>query len=276
MTTTTLTPMVSVPTANALTEVTASGKVKRTSLMSPDRLGFGLSVIGLVMAIMVSSIVFSFAALTYAASWTGNEQWTWPLAALTIDGAIIAYTATYAVFRWRGDTARRTLIFLASFTLVSVSMNFAHTASFWEWDFSSRESQFGVFMASIIPLAALASAEEVIRMAFARKTRDGQIVGVVAQVDLDAIAQQQADGSVVPLLMDRTPEPAPLAAAPVAEPTAPQALGHTGGVPVDYTAPATVTAEPEPTLRRRPDSPSLVLLSQDARDAAAQLGVAGE
>ncbi|PPF23108.1 DUF2637 domain-containing protein [Rathayibacter rathayi] len=139
---------------------------RRTATISPDRWYVGASAIVLVGLIMAASYVFSFTAITEAAAWTGNPAPTHWLAAVFIDGAIVTYTITYAVFRSRGERARQSLFFLYLFTAVSVAVNAAHSASFWDWDFAEPQAQFGVLIAVAAPVAALLASEEVVRLAF--------------------------------------------------------------------------------------------------------------
>lgn len=141
---------------------------RRTATISPDRWYVGVSAIVLVGLIMAASYVFSFTAITEAAAWTGNPAPTHWLAAVFIDGAIVTYTITYAVFRSRGERARRSLFFLYLFSAVSVAVNAAHSASFWDWDFADPQAQFGVLIAVAAPVAALLASEEVVRLAFQR------------------------------------------------------------------------------------------------------------
>ena len=174
-----------------------STTTKRTATMSPDRLWVGISAIALVTIIMLASYVFSFNAITEAAAWTGNPQSTHWLAAVFIDGAILTYTLSYAVFRWRGDVSKRTLIILYVFTGISVAVNFAHTASFWDWDFTSKEAIFGVLIAITAPTAALFASEEVVRLAF---TKHGDVAAAAA------VAEPEVEPE--PLVVADEPAPA--------------------------------------------------------------------
>ncbi len=144
---------------------------RKTALISPDRLFVGVMAIALVSIIMLASYVFSFTAVTEAATWTGTPDAVHWLAAVFIDGAILTYTLSYAVFRWRGEDGRRTLAFLYLFTAISTVLNFAHTAQYWNWDFTRNPAWFGALIAVAAPVAALLSSEEVVRLAFAGKKR---------------------------------------------------------------------------------------------------------
>lgn len=142
---------------------------QHTGQLNPDRRYVAIGAIVLVMVVMLASMVFSFTAITESAAWTGNPSWTHVLAAVFIDGAIITYSVSYAVFRWRGEPGKRTLAFLYGFTFLSVVVNFAHAAHYWEWSLTTYEAWFGVIIAIAAPVAAVLAAEEVVRMAFARR-----------------------------------------------------------------------------------------------------------
>ncbi|MBF4459458.1 DUF2637 domain-containing protein [Pseudoclavibacter sp. VKM Ac-2867] len=144
----------------------APSKVLRAARISPDRYGVGAFAILLIIMIMGASYVFSYAAIAEAAIWTGipsSVQW---LAPVFIDGAILGYTLSLAILRWRRESVMRTMLVLCGFTAVSVAINFAHAASYWEWDFTQREAWFGALIAVGAPLAALFSAEEITRLIF--------------------------------------------------------------------------------------------------------------
>jgi len=147
----------------------------RTAQISPDRFWVGVLAIVLVTVIMLASYIFSFTAIAEAGAWTGVPQGVHWLAAIFIDGAILTYTVSLAVFQAREESRRvlrRTRFFLYAFTAASVVLNFAHTGSFWTWDYSQMEAWFGSLMAVSAPLAALAASEEVVRLAFAKPKSD--------------------------------------------------------------------------------------------------------
>lgn len=151
--------------------MSAPARTVRNAQISPDRLWVGVLAIGLVTVIMLASYVFSFTAIADAGAWTGVPVGVHWLAAIFIDGAILTYTVSLAVFQAREEpkrVMRRTRFFLYAFTAASVALNFAHTGSFWAWDFSQMEAVFGSLMAISAPLAALAASEEVVRLAFAK------------------------------------------------------------------------------------------------------------
>lgn len=144
---------------------------KRTAQIDADRFWVGVLAIVLVTIIMTASYVFSFAAIAEAGGWTGASlQIAW-LAAVFVDGPILTYTISLVVKERRGESRaglRLTRIFLYAFTATSVALNFAHTGSYWKWDYTSTEAWFGSLMAVAAPLAALAASEEVVRLAFAK------------------------------------------------------------------------------------------------------------
>lgn len=147
----------------------------RTAQISPDRWFVGVAAIVLVVLIMGASYVFSYVAIAEAGEWTGVPGGIHWIAPIFIDGAILTYTLSLAVFQARGAprrTIRRTYATLWGFTLLSVVLNFAHTGSYWRWDFSQHEAWFGCLIAVAAPIAALLAAEEVVRLAFDRSRQD--------------------------------------------------------------------------------------------------------
>lgn len=146
---------------------------KRTAQISPDRLTVGFFAILLVIIVMASSMVFSYVGIAEAAAWTGVPFGIHVIAPIFIDGAIITYTVSLTIFEWRREDRRmirHTKRVLRGFTALSVVLNFAHTASYWRWDFTAYEAWFGTLISISAPVAALLSAEEVVRLAFRRRT----------------------------------------------------------------------------------------------------------
>ena len=140
----------------------------RGARVSPDRPFVGYLVILLVLAVMLAAMAFSFIALYEAAEWTFNPQSFWWLAPIIIDGPILVYTASYAIWRWRGigkfaHHAMRVLVF---FTGLSVTVNALHVASGWQWQWTSPEVYGGIAMAAVAPIGALLAAHEVTRLVF--------------------------------------------------------------------------------------------------------------
>lgn len=175
-----------------------ASRSSRNAQISPDRLWVGVFAICLVTIIMAASYVFSFTAIAEAGAWTGVPVGVHWLAAVFIDGAILTYTVSLAVFQARREPSRvlrRTRFFLYSFTVASVVLNFAHTAAFWDWDFGQWEAVFGSVMAVSAPLAALAASEEVVRLAFAPvRVRKARLVRpeneVVADAEVPAVVDE--------------------------------------------------------------------------------------
>jgi len=142
--------------------------VPRGARVSPDRPFVGFIVIALVLLVMLAAMAFSFVALYEAAEWTHNPEQVWWLAPIIIDGPILVYTASYAIWRWRGISkfahhAMRVLIF---FTGLSVSVNSLHVAAGWQWAWERPEIYGGIAMAAVAPIGALLAAHEVTRLVF--------------------------------------------------------------------------------------------------------------
>lgn len=144
---------------------------RTTARISPDRFFIGAGAITLVSIIMLASYVFSYTALRAAAVWSGVPEWATYLAPVFLDGALLTYSVSRAVFKWRGEhrDAHRTLWFLLFFTGISVAINAAHAASEWGWNFTAYETWFGVLIGVSAPIAALISAEEVVRLSFSNQ-----------------------------------------------------------------------------------------------------------
>lgn len=194
---------------------------KRTAQISPDRLAVGFFAISLVVIVMSSSMVFSYVGIAEAAAWTGVPFGIHVIAPIFIDGAIITYTVSLTIFEWRREdrhTIRHTKRVLRGFTLLSVGLNFAHTASFWQWDFTVYEAWFGALISVAAPIAALLSAEEVVRLAFRRH------------------APSRPATSEAPAMAE------------VPAPTPPEDLPAMPPVPVTQLVPLSAPAQPEPIV----------------------------
>ncbi|MDB6425882.1 DUF2637 domain-containing protein [Curtobacterium sp. 20TX0008] len=146
----------------------AEAKLLRAASISPDRFLVAVAAIALVATIMTASYIFSFATITEAGEWTGAPEWAYPLAAVFIDGPIIAYTVTYSIWRFRGESPTRSLVFLYVFTSISTVVNVAHSLAFNEYAFGRPETYFGSVIAAAAPLGALLASEEVIRLVLRR------------------------------------------------------------------------------------------------------------
>lgn len=218
-------------------------KEKRTAQISPDRLTVGFLAISLVVIVMASSMVFSYVGIAEAAAWTGVPLGIHIIAPIFIDGAIITYTVSLTIFEWRREdrkTIRHTKRVLRGFTGLSVGLNFAHTAAYWQWDFTVYEAWFGALISVSAPIAALLSAEEVVRLAFRRR--------VVAAVDDAGGAVTDETPKDEPTLDDIVPDivetapPAPPALIPFA--------------PIVLPAPPEVI--PEPVKVSASDGPAVI------------------
>lgn len=147
---------------------------KRSARISPDRPSIGIIAIILVFVVMLASMTYSFTALRDAARWSDAPEWALFLAPVFIDGSILAYTLALSIFRWRGEPAeaRSALRLLRAFTMFSAIVNGMHAASFWEWDYTRYEMWGGITIAALAPVAALFSAEQIIRLVFKRDPND--------------------------------------------------------------------------------------------------------
>jgi len=140
----------------------------RGARISPDRPFVGVIVILIVLAVMIAAMAFSFIGLYESAAWTHNPREFWWLAPVIIDGPILVYTASYAIWRWRdfehyAHHAMRVLIF---FTGLSVTINALHVGSGWEWQWATPELYGGIAMAAVAPVGALLAAHELTRLVF--------------------------------------------------------------------------------------------------------------
>lgn len=153
----------------------ASWLQKSQARVNPDRVLSAIIALVLVITVMAASFIFSFTAIYEAAEWTGQPQWVWIFAPIYIDGAILAYTTARVLQRWRGEPGKWSMFFLFLYTALSVGVNFAHVASFWNWTFTEPESWFGIAIACAAPIAALGTAEQIIHLIFKRpgKTKRG-------------------------------------------------------------------------------------------------------
>lgn len=149
-------------------------KPKKSARISPDRPSVATVAIVLVCLVMVASMAFSFAALHDAGAWTFNRAWAYFLVPIFIDGAILAYTISFSIRRWRSEPkeARNALRWLRFFTGFSSVVNGMHAASGWQWDYSRYEMWGGIAIAALAPVAALVSAEQIIGLVFQKEHQD--------------------------------------------------------------------------------------------------------
>lgn len=182
-------------------------KPQRTALIRPDRPAVAVFAIILVMIVMTASMVFSYDAIADAATWSGPTEGINWIAPIFIDGAIIMYSISLTIFEWRREdikTVRHTRRVLRGFTLLSVTLNFAHAASYWKWDFTVYEAWFGALIAVAAPIAALLSAEEIVRLAFRRHriSEDDMADGPDAPAELPAPSELRAATSAAAIVTD--------------------------------------------------------------------------
>lgn len=164
----------------------------RGARFSPDRPFVGVSVVFIVLIVMLAAMAFSFIALYEAAEWTHNPRGFWWLAPVIIDGPILVYTASYAVWRWRdidrfAHHAMRVLIF---FTSLSVTVNTLHVASGWQWQWTSPEVYGGIAMAAVAPIGALLAAHELTRLVFMNHDEGEEQEQSAAEVELLRLTEE--------------------------------------------------------------------------------------
>lgn len=231
---------------------------KAQARVNPDRMMSAVIALLLVLTVMAASFIFSFTAIYEASAWTGQDQWVWVFAPIYIDGAIFAYTIARTLGRWRGEKAIWSFFFLFLYTGLSVVVNFAHTASFWEWDLSTPESWVGLAIACGAPIAALGTAEQIIHLVFKKpgeKKRGwlGRLFDRFNDPESDRTHpdskrhhEEAAERQVVPV--PESPEVVPVApeAAPVAPETGSLVISADGDTP-----------EPQRTAERAPDPSGL-------------------
>lgn len=181
----------------------------RGARMSPDRPFVGISVILIVLIVMIAAMAFSFIGLYESAAWTHNPREFWWLAPVIIDGPILVYTASYAIWRWRdldhfAHHAMRVLVF---FTGLSVTINALHVGSGWEWQWGTPELYGGIAMAAVAPVGALLAAHELTRLVFMNHDP-----GVTPEEPIEEPVNTDLEElkSDVAVLMARAEEPAPV------------------------------------------------------------------
>lgn len=168
-------------------------KPKRSARISPDRPSVGIISIILVVLVMIASMTFSFAALRDAARWTGAPEWALFLAPIYIDGSILAYTVALSIFRWRGEPpeAKSAQRWLRSFTAFSSIVNGMHAASAWDWDYVRYEMWGGTTIAVLAPVAALVSAEQIIRLVFQKEHTEEVAASEASSGDVASTGDEQ-------------------------------------------------------------------------------------
>ena len=167
----------------------------RGARFSPDRPFVGVGVVIIVLIVMLAAMAFSFIALYEAAEWTHNPREFWWLAPVIIDGPILVYTASYAVWRWRGidnfaHHAMRVLIF---FTSLSVTVNALHVGSGWQWEWSTPEVYGGIAMAAVAPIGALLAAHELTRLVFMNHDEGDEFEKSEQEVELARLESENTE-----------------------------------------------------------------------------------
>ncbi|WAC50433.1 hypothetical protein [Frigoribacterium sp. SL97] len=178
-------------------EVTGKAKkpVVEFTLINPNQRWFVIFLLFLFGAILMASIVWSFNAIVEMSSWMApNDHLRW-LPAVFLDMAIIGYSLTLAVFRFRESkrllerakaglppltTASgrpknkiwMTRTGLMVSTGFSVIANATHTLDYWDGDLSTYQSWIGIGLSAAIPVLAFWATEEIIRIAFAGPESD--------------------------------------------------------------------------------------------------------
>lgn len=139
--------------------------------INPDSIPVLATAVTLVGVLMVSSFIVSFSGLYDASEWTGLPEYFRWLPALFIDAAILAYTIALIVFKARGESVWRTVLGLVGFATISVIANVSHTLSYWDGSLVDYRAWIGVAITASAPIAVLLAAEEIARLAFAKKIK---------------------------------------------------------------------------------------------------------
>jgi hypothetical protein len=139
--------------------------------INPDSVPVLATAVSLVGVLMISSFVVSFSGLYEASEWTGLPEYFRWLPALFIDAAILAYTIALIVFKARGESVWRTVLGLVGFATISVIANISHTLAYWDGSLVDYRAWIGVAITASAPIAVLLAAEEIARLAFAKKTK---------------------------------------------------------------------------------------------------------
>lgn len=148
----------------------------KTARINPDNPKVLILAIFLVFVLMVSSFIVSFFGIWGISQETTNipDSITW-LPALFLDAAILAYTISYFVFKYRGEPTGKTLTALWVFALLSVAANVVHTLEGFTPGTSILSMAVGIAITGSAPIAVVVAAEEIARLAFedpARKRKN--------------------------------------------------------------------------------------------------------
>ena len=137
--------------------------------INPDSRGTLWIALILVFMLMLSSFIVSFSGIWDISQYTGLPvviQW---VPAVFIDAAILAYTISLFVFKARGESTWRTVLWLFAFAGISVAANVAHTLDYLsETGIEAGDYRLwiGVAITASAPIAVLAASEEISRLAF--------------------------------------------------------------------------------------------------------------
>lgn len=220
----------------------------RGARFSPDRPFVGVGVVVIVLIVMLAAMAFSFIALYEAAEWTHNPRGFWWLAPVIIDGPILVYTASYAVWRWRGidrfaHHAMRVLIF---FTSLSVTVNTLHVGSGWQWEWASPEVYGGIAMAAVAPIGALLAAHELTRLVFMNHDEGTEVEQSALEEESARLAEENERLTRENALLTTERDSAPALAAEVGEILTPR-LDELFARPSIFDAPQAPEPAPRPT-----------------------------
>lgn len=146
----------------------SKAKKQQAARINPDNPRILILAITLVFVLMVSSFVVSFFGIWGISQETTNlpQAITW-LPALFLDAAILAYTISFFVFKYRGEPTAKTLTALWVFALLSVAANVAHTIEGFAPGTSTLSMTIGILITGSAPIAVVVASEEIARLAFA-------------------------------------------------------------------------------------------------------------
>jgi hypothetical protein len=151
----------------------------KTARINPDNPKVLALALFLVFVLMASSFVVSFFGIWGISRETTNlpEVISW-LPALFLDAAILAYTISYFVFKYRGEATGKTLTALWVFAVLSVAANVVHTMEGFAPDTSVWAMAVGIAITGSAPIAVVVASEEIARLAFEnpRKEKESKTV----------------------------------------------------------------------------------------------------
>lgn len=187
---------------------TPAVRISRGARVSPDRGWVGVVAILVALAVMLGSMMFSFAGIVAVANWVPTfEGWEWVrfISPVFIDGPILLYTASYAIYRWRmqpkyAHHAIRSLIVL---TALSSLLNAMHVLSAYDWDLGGSFEVWGAsLMAVLAPIGALLAAHELTRLVFIQHEDEPTLAEEVVVV---AEAESEPEPTAAPKVTPKRP-----------------------------------------------------------------------